>query len=75
MLGMKKEVFAVTGMTCGHCEARVTDALSQLEGVARAKADAAQDRVEVTLTRGAQLDRDRLADAIRGAGFEVEASS
>ncbi|MEO1272827.1 MAG: heavy-metal-associated domain-containing protein [Myxococcota bacterium] len=72
MLGMTQEVFAVTGMTCGRCEARVTEALQALPGVARVRASASDDRVEVTLARGASISRDALATAIHDTGFHVQ---
>ncbi len=71
MLGMKKETFTVTGMTCGHCEARVNKAVADLDGVARVDASAANDSVEVTLRRGAALDRDTIAKTIQEAGYLV----
>lgn len=73
MLGMKKESFHVRGMSCGHCEAKVKNRVGDLEGVARVEATASAERVEVTLSRGAEVERDAIARAIQEAGFEVVA--
>lgn len=34
---MEKKIFAVNGMMCGHCKARVEGALCALDGVASAE--------------------------------------
>ena len=57
----------VTGMSCGHCTARVEAALNQLEGVT-AKADLEKGCVAVTLQ--SPVDDAVLRRAIQDAGYE-----
>lgn len=61
-------VLAVPGMTCGHCEAAVTEEVSALAGVAAVAVDL--DAKTVTVT-GTSLDRGRIVAAIDEAGFDV----
>lgn len=42
-----EKVFTVTGMKCEHCEARVENALKELNGVNGAKADHVANTVTV----------------------------
>ena len=69
---MQKLALRITGMSCGHCVSRVTQALQALEGVALRS-------VEVGL---AQLDFDpakvapqRIAQTIDDLGFEARTAS
>ena len=63
---------AVTGMTCGHCVAAVTEALRALGGVQDVKVDLASGAVTVRSERS--LDVALVAEAVRDAGFEVAGS-
>ena len=61
--------FTVTGMTCGHCVAAVTQEVSKIDNV---------DAVDVDLPTGAvtvrsegPVDEDAFAAAVDEAGFEV----
>ncbi len=56
-------------MTCGHCVRAVTEAVQQVDPAAKIKVDlkAGQARVESTAPAG------KLEDAIRDAGYEVQA--
>lgn len=63
-------VFTVTGMSCGHCEKAVTQALRQLDPSAEVRIDRQAQRVEVTSTQS----KDQLAQAIREEGYTVAAS-
>ncbi len=60
--------FMTEGMACCKCEARVTEKLSAMNGVASVKACAADGSVVVA---GENLDRDALAQAIEDLGFDV----
>ncbi|BBY99850.1 MULTISPECIES: heavy-metal-associated domain-containing protein [Mycolicibacterium] len=40
--------YRVTGMTCGHCESSVRDAVRDLDGVKRAEVSAATGKLVVT---------------------------
>lgn len=61
--------FDVKGMTCGHCEKAVTQAIMQLDPQASVAIDRAQNRVDVTSTQPAE----KLASAIREQGYQAVA--
>ena len=67
---MKKETFYVKGMMCAHCEARVTNALSALDGVKSVKASAKKGEVTVKYEEAA-LSSDTIRTAITETGYEV----
>jgi copper chaperone len=61
--------FAVTGMTCGHCVAAVTEELSALPGVTEVSVDlVAGGTSTVTLTSDTPIDLDQVAAALDEAG-------
>lgn len=69
---MTTETVAVTGMTCEHCVASVTEEVSELAGVT----DVAVELVpggssSVTVTSDRPLDDEALRGAIAEAGYEV----
>ncbi|GAA0654744.1 heavy-metal-associated domain-containing protein [Salarchaeum japonicum] len=59
----------VSGMTCGHCEQKVEDALSGVEGVT----DASADRELGTATVEGDADTDALVAAVEDAGYDASA--
>lgn len=59
----------VEGMTCGHCEQTVEEALEGVTGVSDATADREAERV--TVEGGA--DPDDLIAAVEDAGYEASA--
>ena len=61
------QIFEVTGMTCGHCEKAVTQAIRQLDPQAQVKIDRSQNKVEVQ----SQQPREALAKAIAEEGYAV----
>ena len=61
------QTFTVTGMTCGHCEKAVTQAVKQLDPQAEVTIDRAVNKVEVDSTQA----RDLLAKAIAEEGYAV----
>lgn len=61
------QVFTVTGMSCGHCEKAVTEALQQVDPQARVAIDRSQNRVEVQSSQ----PREALAAAIAEEGYTV----
>lgn len=61
------QTFTVTGMTCGHCEKAVTQAVKQLDPQAEVTIDRAINKVEVDSTQA----RDLLAKAIAEEGYAV----
>ncbi len=61
------QTFTVTGMTCGHCERAVKNAVQQLDPLAQVNIDRATNRVDIDSTQG----REALAKAIAEEGYEV----
>ena len=64
-----KQIFTVTGMTCGHCEKAVTRAVRQLDPQAEVHIDRPNNQVEV---ESAQT-REALARVIADEGYAVAA--
>jgi copper chaperone len=60
----------VTGMTCGHCEARVQKALLAVPGVKKAAADFKARKAEVSAAKG-KVAREALVQAVKEAGYEA----
>ena len=61
--------FQVQGMTCGHCERAVTQAVKQLDPDATVRIDRATGQVDVDSTK----PREALAAAIAEEGYTVAA--
>ena len=61
------QIFTVTGMTCGHCEKAVTQAVKQLDPQAEVTIDRAASKVAIDSTQ----PRDLLARAIAEEGYAV----
>lgn len=59
--------FEVQGMTCGHCERAVTNAIQELDPQAQVRIDRAQNRVDVDSSQ----PREALAAAIAEEGYQV----
>jgi copper chaperone CopZ len=57
----------VEGMSCGHCEQSVTDALEGVKGVERATADRESDSATVE----GDADADALVSAVSEAGYDA----
>ncbi len=62
-------IYTVTGMTCGHCVASVTDEVSKVDGVTNVDVDLASG--QVTLTSDGPLDDDAVTAAVEEAGYAV----
>jgi copper chaperone len=60
-------VFQVQGMTCGHCEKAVQQAIRQVDPQAQVQIDRPQGRVVVTSPAAAEA----LKAAIREEGYAV----
>ncbi|HKL77705.1 MAG TPA: heavy metal translocating P-type ATPase, partial [Gammaproteobacteria bacterium] len=67
---MRTATFAVTGMTCGGCEASAERALAGLDGVLAARADAGAGAVTVSW-QPERLDPAALAAAVAEAGYTL----
>lgn len=64
-----KQTFIVSGMTCGHCERAVTQAVKRSDPLAVINIDRSHNLVEVE----SQKNREDLAKAIAEEGYEVAA--
>ena len=64
---MTQQTFTVTGMTCGHCEKAVVQAIKAVDPQAEVKTDRTATRVDVQ----SEQTREALADAIREEGYAV----
>ena len=65
-----KQTIKVEGMRCEHCEARVEQTLSKMEGVASVKASHEKSCVEVEYDP-AKVSATELADTIEDCGYSV----
>jgi copper chaperone len=61
--------FTVTGMTCGHCVAAVTEEVSKLDHVNSVAVDLATGAV--TIDSDGPIDPVQFAAAVDEAGYEV----
>ena len=71
----KKRVFHISGMTCGHCEMRVSKAARSVPGVTSAIASFSRNRLEVTYDTEV-IDEGTLVsavtDSVSAAGYRVQ---
>jgi len=68
---MSETIVKITGMTCGHCEGRVTAELSKLDGVSDVKASASD--AQAVVTSAGVLDADAISRAVIAAGYRITA--
>ena len=64
-----EKVIKVDGMMCSHCEAHVKEALEKIKGVDEAVAS--HEKGEVVLKLSREVDMDKIADAVKKAGYAV----
>ncbi len=62
------QTFHVQGMTCGHCERAVTQAVKTVDPAAEVKIDRAAGQVDVQT----QQPREAIARAIAEEGYAVQ---
>ena len=60
--------FQVQGMTCGHCERAVTQAVQRVDPTAEVQIDRPAGKVEVQTTQ----PREAIAQAIAEEGYAVQ---
>lgn len=63
-----KKVLKVKGMTCGHCQKRVEDAINKLPGL---KGEVNLKKEEVLVTVSGDWNEDLVRSAITDVGYEV----
>lgn len=64
---MEKKTFAVSGMMCGHCQARVEGALRALDGVESAEGNLADKTVTVAYD-ASKVTVEQMQEAVAGCG-------
>lgn len=65
---MRTETYTVSGMTCAHCVAAVTEELGKLDGVETVAVDLPGGRVTVT---GTDYTDEQVRLAVDEAGYEL----
>ena len=69
---MSTTTFAVSGMTCAHCVAAVTEEVSALSGVSAVEIDLnAGGDSRVTVTSSGPLSLDAIREAVDEAGYTL----
>jgi copper chaperone CopZ len=66
---MTTETYTVTGMTCGHCAASVTEEISEIDGVQGV--DVVVETGAVTVTSTEPLDPAAVQAAVEEAGYAL----
>jgi copper chaperone len=66
---MTTQSFTVTGMTCGHCVASVTEEVSEIAGVEHV--DVVLDTGQVTVTSAEPVDAAAVRAAVEEAGYHL----
>jgi copper chaperone len=68
---MSESTYTVTGMTCGHCVASVTEEISEIDGVTAVAVDLPTGAV--TVTSAGPLDEAQVRAAVEEAGYRLAA--
>ena len=66
---MTTSTYTVTGMTCGHCVASVTEEVSEIPGVDHV--DVELESGLVTITSTDPVDRSAVEAAVTEAGYQL----
>lgn len=64
---MQTETYTVSGMTCGHCAASVTEELTEIPGVTDVQVDLPTGAVVVTSEQ--PLETEAVRAAVKEAGY------
>src|SRR4051812_34326423 len=63
-----RQVYAVSGMTCGHCVSSVSAQIGKVEGVSGVQVDLAAGAVTVS---GSGFSDEQIRAAVQDAGYEM----
>ena len=66
---MSQSTYTVTGMTCGHCVASVTEEITEIDGVTDVVVDLPTGLV--TVTSAEPLDEAHVRAAVEEAGYQL----
>jgi copper chaperone len=69
---MSQTTYVVTGMTCSHCVASVTEEISEIDGVTDVAVDLPTGKV--TVTSNEPVDDAAVEAAVQEAGYQVAAA-
>ena len=69
-MGQTTTTYAVTGMTCGHCEMSVTEEVTQVPGVTGVQVSASTGLLDVTSS--APVDDADVLAAVTEAGYSAQ---
>lgn len=68
---MSQVTYTVTGMTCGHCVASVTQEITQIDGVTQVAVDLPTGDVVISSTT--PVDLEDVRNAVEEAGYRLAA--
>ena len=68
---MAETIYMVTGMTCSHCAASVTEEVGAIDGVTNVSVDLPTGKV--TVTSDAEPSVDQVRAAVEEAGYQLTA--
>ncbi|MFJ7176177.1 heavy-metal-associated domain-containing protein [Streptomyces massasporeus] len=66
---MPATTYAVSGMSCGHCKATLTEVIGELSGVSGVEVDLGSGHV--TVASAAEPDDAAIAEVVDEAGYEL----
>ena len=66
---MEEKSVAIKGMTCGHCEGRVSKEISSIPGVIGVSASA--DNGNAIITSNLEISEDAIERAVQAAGYSL----
>lgn len=67
---VKTDVIRVEGMSCGHCELAVQDAIRKLPGIKKAKASKRKKQAVVDYDEAA-VSLAQILDAVNASGYDA----
>jgi copper chaperone len=72
LFGSKEKIeLKIAGMTCGHCEAKVQQAVSKLPGVKKVTASRTNGTVTIEPEKSAALNLQTVKEAIESRGYQI----
>ena len=66
---MTEQVVSIKGMTCGHCEGRVSKEILAIPGVTGVVASA--EKANAVITSDSEIPQDLIMRAVQAAGYSV----
>jgi copper ion binding protein len=67
---MEKLILRVEGMSCGHCEIAIQDAVRKLPGIKKAKASKRKKELSVEFNT-ALVTREQICKAVNDTGYRI----